>query len=130
MTRIWHGYILVTLVESEALPLSGTIRSVIRGAMATLNIPWDGAQPAGRFQVRLSRDGTQAIYELTADLQTATPDKALARIATALNVNPARLRSAIRYRFFAPGGTYQQSLREARTYLAQHAAEWEADGVV
>lgn len=126
MRAIWHGYMLITLVETRTLPLSAATRGVIRAAMAALNVPWEGKQPAQRFQARTSRDGTQAIYEITADLAANTPDTALGRIANALQVEPERLRSAIRYRFFAPGGTYQQSLREVYAYLRAHADAWEA----
>jgi hypothetical protein len=126
MRAIWHGYMLITLVDTKTIPLSAATRGVIRAAMAALNVPWDGKQPAQRFQARTSRDGTQAIYEITADLAANTPYTALDRIANALHVDPARLRSAIRYRYFAPGGTYQQSLREVRAYLREHAGSWEA----
>ncbi|MCD4686111.1 MAG: hypothetical protein K8S97_09265 [Anaerolineae bacterium] len=126
MRAIWHGYMLVTLVETKTLPLSTATRDVIRTAMAALNIPWNGKHPAHRFQARISNDGTQAIYEITADLATNTPDTAFARIAAALTIAPEALQTAIRYRFFAPGGTYQQSLREVRAYLQQHTAAWES----
>ncbi len=128
MRTIWHGYVLVTLVNPRLLLLSAATRDVIRNEMAALNILWDGEQPAHQFQARTSSDGTRAIYEITADLRANPPESALARIAIALRIDPATLQAAIRYEFFAPGGTYQQSLREVRAYLQRHAAAWETAG--
>lgn len=122
---IWHGYILVEIQAGAALDLRDDKRGAIRAALARLNRAWDGKQPAALFQARVSRDGRKAIYELTAHVDALAPDRALAAVAGALNVPEKALRRAIRYRFFARGGTWQQSRRAAVAYLAQHRAEWE-----
>ncbi len=113
----WHGYILVEIEAGAALDLRDEKRGTLRAALARLNRAWDGKQPATLFQARVSRDGRKAIYELTADPDAITADKALAALA-----DKAR---AVRYTFFARGGTWQQSRRAAVTYLARNRAEWE-----
>ena len=123
-----HRYVLVQLTEAGALALSSEDRTTIRAAMASLNLPWNGQQPAELFQARPSLDGDAAIYELTYDDSTS-PAQAFAAVAAALGMEMSALQTAIQYQIFGESADTATSAAEARAYLAANTADWEPEEV-
>lgn len=124
---IRHHYVRVWITEAGALLLTDGQRDAIRGAMASLNIPWNGVQPAFLFQARLSLEGDQAIYELTYDDAT-TPEQAFGAAAAALGMSGETLAAVIGYQIFGgPEADQATSAAAARSYLAANRADWEPD---
>jgi hypothetical protein len=123
---IWHGYVLVERREA-APPFTEPQRQAIRAAMRGLAIPWDGVQPSERFQVRVSLDGRQAIYEIKADRATLTPQAAMTAVAAALEMSAATLSGRIDYAIFADGESHAASATAARAFLAANREFWEEE---
>jgi len=119
-----RSYVLVQITEAGALLLTDEQRLLIRAAMETLQIPWNGVQPAELFQARLSLDGNSAIYEITYD-STVLTDQAFAQVAGVLGIDAATLQAVISYEIF--GDDEASSGDAARAYLAANAVAWESE---
>jgi len=120
-----HRYILVQITAQGALLLTDKQRDTIRYAMVSLAIPWDGVQPADMFQVRLSNDGNQAIYEIVYN-DTTTPEDAFYQVAQALKLPPEVLQSVIGYYIFGDAADYATSRDECAAYLQANNELWES----
>jgi hypothetical protein len=110
-----HRYVLVGLRPGNTLTPDQSM--TIRAAIAALAAPWDRGQPSEMFQIRLSLDGSKAIYEITYPAEMTAWD-ALNAAASAVQMSVYDLVLAAEFMIFDENGTLAGS-------LAAHGEEWE-----
>lgn len=123
---MWHGYVLVRQKKDAAAKLEKPARDKVRGVFAEMAL-LHRAQPAERFQERVSLDGESAIYEITCSLADAAPEKVKDKAAKKVELSKKAFTERVDVAFFAYGGTWEESATACRDYLDRNRAEWTAD---
>jgi uncharacterized heparinase superfamily protein len=120
----WHGYVWLRL--KPGLTLSAAQKGAVRDTVRALAVR-EERYPHRMFQVRLSLDGSQAIYEAAWDRGKLEPAAVVKAVAGALKVDEKELAENVDYRLFADGGFWEESHQAVLKFLAENLKAWERD---